>query len=97
MNEDSIATGIGGDQADNSAIEAGAVYVFSRSGGTWAQEAYVKASNTEARDLFGYAVAISGDGTRLAVGGKEEDSRATGIGGSQTDNSASAAGATYVY
>src|SRR2546426_10206126 len=33
--EASVATGIGGNQADNTAPSAGAVYVFTRSGATW--------------------------------------------------------------
>ena len=53
INEDSNATGIGGDEGNNSAPYAGAVYVFSRSGTTWTQQAYVKASNTDADDQFG--------------------------------------------
>jgi hypothetical protein len=45
--EDSSVTGIGGDQADDSAFGAGAVYVFVRDGqDAWSQQAYVKASNT---------------------------------------------------
>lgn len=95
--ESSSGTGINGNQADNSASSAGAVYVFTRSGGTWSQQAYVKASNTEAIDNFGYSVALSSDGNTLAVGANVEDSNATGIGGSQTDNSASNSGAVYVY
>jgi|GEM_PF-385073 len=96
-NEASNATGIGGTEADNSASNAGAVYVFSRAGSAWLQRAYVKASNTNASDTFGYAVALSADGSALAVGAYQEDSIATGIGGNQADNSASGAGAVYVY
>src|SRR5690606_20389410 len=33
--EDSAATGVGGDQLDNSASGSGAVYVFKRSGSVW--------------------------------------------------------------
>ena len=44
--EKSGANGINGDQADNSIPQAGAVYIFTRTGTTWAQQAYVKASNT---------------------------------------------------
>lgn len=95
--EDSNATGVGGDQTDNSASDSGAVYVFSRSGTTWSQEAYVKASNTEAGDNFGFNVILSGDGTRMVVGALQEDSAATGIGGDQTDNSQTRAGAVYVF
>ena len=92
--EASAATGANGDQADNSAAAAGAVYVFVRSGSTWTQQAYVKASNTEAQDFFGHSVALDGD--TLAVGAIGESSAATGVNGDQSDNSASGAGAVYV-
>ncbi len=95
--EDSGATGVGGNQADNSAVDSGAVYVFTRSGSVWSQQAYLKASNTGAGDLFGAMVTLSNDGNTLAVGAREEDSAATGVGGNQTDNSASNAGAVYVF
>src|SRR5690606_34801582 len=74
--EDSAAIGVNGDQADNSAGASGAVYVFRRSGGVWTQEAYLKASNAEAGDLFGYSVSLSGDS--LAIGAQREDSAAIG-------------------
>jgi hypothetical protein len=93
--EGSIATGVNGNQADNSAENAGAVYVFRRSGATWAQEAYIKASNTDAGDQFGYSVALSGD--ILAVGARSETSNATGVNGNQADNSAFTSGAVYVF
>jgi hypothetical protein len=48
--------------------DSGAVYVFTRAGTAWTQQAYVKASNTGADDWFGLSVALSADGTRLAVG-----------------------------
>ena len=93
--EDSNATGVGGTQADNSANDSGAVYVFTRSGTTWTQQAYLKASNTDARDYFGYSVALSGD--TLAVGALSEDSNATGVGGNGADNSVNYSGAVYVF
>lgn len=92
--EDSSATGVDGDQNDNSAQDAGAVYVFTRDAEVWSQQAYIKASNTEAGDAFGRSVAISGD---TLVVGSAEDSNATGINGNQSDNSANAAGAVYVF
>ncbi len=96
--EDSAATGINGDQNDNSAARAGAVYVFTRTAaGFWSQQAYVKASNTDAGDLFGGSVALSSDGSTLVVGASGEDSAATGIGGNQNDNSAANAGAVYLF
>ncbi len=94
--EDSNATGIGGDQSNDNAANSGAVYVFTRSGATWSQQAYVKASNTGTGDDFGYALALSADGDTMAVGAIYEDSDATGIGGADNDN-ASASGAVYVF
>ena len=93
--EDSGATGVNGDQNDNSVGSAGAVYVFVRSGGTWVQQAYLKASNPGLLDSFGQAVAISGD--TVVVGAGLEDSSATGVNGDQADNSASNSGAAYVF
>jgi hypothetical protein len=148
--EDSAATGIGGNQNDNSATDAGAAYVFQRTGQTWAQQAYLKASNTlagasfgssisasgdtiavganlesggasrsgaayvfarsagqwaqqaylkasnfEAGDNFGFSIALSED--QLVVGATGEDSIATGINGNQSDNSATSAGAAYLF
>jgi len=93
--ESSNATVINGDQNDTSAPDAGAAYVFVRSGGTWSQEAYVKAFNTDIGDNFGWSVALSGD--TLAVGAPLEDSNAQGIDGDQYDNSAKDAGAVYVF
>jgi len=95
--ESSRATGIDGDQADDGALDAGAVYVFSRAGGIWSQEAYVKASNTGAGDRFGLSVGLSSDGSTLVVGADGESSGATGVDGDQADDSAPAAGAAYVF
>lgn len=93
--EASSATGVDGNQTDLSALLAGAVYVFRRTGVSWAQQAYVKASNTEATDAFGSSVALSGE--ILAVGTSNEDSAATGLNGNQADNSSRDAGAVYVF
>lgn len=93
--EDSSATGINGDQANNSAKDAGAVYVYTRNGSEWSQQAYIKASNTDAEDRFGSSPAISGD--TLVMGAEYEDSSATGINGDQANNSATDAGAVYVF
>jgi len=97
LEESSNATGIGGNQDNNSASQAGAVYVFTRAGSSWSQQAYIKASNTDAGDRFGESLALSADGSTLAVGAYGESSNATGIGGNQADNSASFAGAVYVF
>ena len=101
--EDSGARGVnppsaaGAGQADNSAESAGAVYVFARNGTTWAQQAYIKASNADAGDQFGWSLAFSNDGNTLAVGAQGEGSAATGVNANQEDNSAADAGAAYVF
>jgi len=78
------------------ASQAGAVYVYIRSGATWLQQTYVKASNTGEGDSFGYSVVLSGDGNTLAVGAPSEYSNSTGI-ESTPNELAYNAGAVYVY
>jgi hypothetical protein len=95
--EASNATVIGGDESNNSAPDSGAVYVFLRSGTAWNQQAYVKASNTQADDQFGWALALSSDGNTLVVGARYEDSNATGVGGDQTNNTPTNSGAAYAF
>ncbi|ULA62830.1 MAG: hypothetical protein LZF86_70031 [Nitrospira sp.] len=95
LQEDSNATGANGNETDNNAMESGAVYVFTRHGGVWSQQAYLKASNTGAGDGFGYAVALDGD--TLVVGAPEEDSSATRVGGDENSNNAMESGAVYVF
>nr|WP_081475678.1 hypothetical protein [Microbulbifer agarilyticus] len=61
---------------------------------------YIKASNAEANDRFGYPVALSTDGNTLAVGAFGEDSSANKVsidGTGETDNSSSSRGAVYVF
>ena len=96
IGEDSVSTGTSGNQADNSAEQAGATYVFTRSNGGWTQQAYLKASNTQAGDMFGFCVALSADGNTLGVCAYDEDSSAEGIDGDQTNNGSNGSGAAYV-
>ncbi len=95
LNEASAATGVNGNPSDNSSPSSGAAYVFVRTGTNWAQQAYLKASNTAASDLFGYAVAIHAD--TIVIGSPYEASAATGVNGNQADNSALYSGAAYVF
>jgi hypothetical protein len=85
--ESSGAKGINGNQSDTSMYDAGAVYVFTRSGGGWAQQAYVKASHPSMSAEFGHVVALSTDGNTMAVSAYFESSKATGINGDETDHS----------
>lgn len=95
--EDSDATGVDGVQTNASAgvnFNAGAAYVFSRSGSTWSQQAYLKAFNTGAADRFGISVAI--DGETIVVGSGGEGSNTSGINSTPND-AAATAGAVYVF
>src|SRR5690606_29330585 len=88
--EDSNATGVNGDQYNDTSRNAGAVYVFIKDASNkWVQQAYLKASNTEQpyfntdrvleNDRFGYAVSLSDDGNTLAVSALLEDSPSWGV------------------
>ncbi|WP_224190196.1 FG-GAP repeat protein [Nannocystis pusilla] len=94
--ESNAATGVDGAPGQGVAPESGAVYVYSHDGGEWAHRAYLKASNTGQQDAFGAAVALSADGTTLAVGAPYESSRSPGIDGDQSDDSL-ISGAAYVF
>ncbi|HKC86788.1 MAG TPA: integrin, partial [Blastocatellia bacterium] len=95
--ENGGAKGINGDQKNQTAEDAGAIYFFRREGTTWTQVAYVKSSNDEAYDEFGSAMSLSKDGRLMAVGARSEASAANGINGSQNDNTAPGAGAVYIF
>jgi hypothetical protein len=97
LEETSNAVGIDGNAMDSSAASAGAVYVYSKNNGVWAQQAYIKASNTQAKQYFGVSVSLSSDGNTLAVGASGEASKSMGVGGNQNDNSATDAGAVYIF
>jgi hypothetical protein len=96
-NQSTITNGPGG-SGDNSLPDAGAVYLFKRSASTWAQEAYIKSSNVDDNDNFGFSVSLK-DGT-LAVGAPKEDADQTTITNGPTassDNSSINSGAVYIY
>jgi len=92
LREASMATGLDGSQSDNRAPQAGAVYLFARDAAAWRQQRYVKATNTGAGDVFGTALALSGDGRELAVGAQLEDGGPAG-----RDRFLQNSGAVYLY
>jgi hypothetical protein len=69
---------------NNSSPSAGAVYVFTEVDGEWQQQAFIKASNSDASDHFGADVSLSGD--TLIVGSRFEDSGSVSINGSQSNS-----------
>jgi hypothetical protein len=95
--EDSGATGINGSSTSNSSLGSGAAYIFVRSGSSFVQQAFIKASNTGAGDVFGTSVSVSRDGQFLAVSSYAEDSNSTGPNGSQTNNLSTDSGAVYLF
>jgi hypothetical protein len=105
--ESNPATGVTTDGTNGSetpnisgATSSGAVYLFNKSGGTWSQIAYVKASNTTARDNFGRSLDLSSDGHTLAVGAQEEENGAVGITNGSTNTESGKvvdSGAVYLF
>ena len=66
-------TALIGGLADNH--EVGAAWVFARSGSTWEQQgAKLTGSGEIGRGLFGYGVALSGDGNTALIGGGGDNS-----------------------
>ncbi len=88
LSGDTLAVGAVGKNSDvNNDVDVGAVYVFTRNNhGVWSQQAYLKASNAEENDQFGFSVALSGD--TLAVGA---------VGKNSIDNIKPDIGAVYVF
>lgn len=86
---------------NNNAPTSGAVYVFklNTTTGEWSQDAYLKASNANASDNFGYSVAVDGD--TIVAGACYEDSSQTTVtnsdGSASTNNDVSSSGAAYVF
>jgi len=71
---------VGADREATGGSEAGAAYIFTRSGSTWTEQAKIQASDKEAGDNFGYSTSISGDGNTVIVGAYYEATGGTGAG-----------------
>lgn len=83
--ESSAASGVNGNEADDSLSQAGAAYLFTRLAGTWTQRAYLKGSNPQALAIFGYSVRVNDAGARLAISAPF------------SSNQGAASGAVYVF
>lgn len=81
---------------DDLGYASGAVYVFSRNGGGWSQQAFIKSGNTDEYDNFGVSVSLSADGNTLAVGADIEESATIGV-NSTPNNNSDQSGAAYVF
>jgi hypothetical protein len=64
---DTVVVGAFGE--DTGSSSAGAAYVFTRSGTTWSQQQKIQASDLQASDYFGRALAIGGDTVVLTAPG----------------------------
>jgi hypothetical protein len=107
--EDSNATGIVSNptgvsvaELNNSALTAGAAYLYTRNvtTATWQTMAYIKSFNTPtdtvSTDQFGASVSLNQMGNMLAVGAPNEDGSATGVNGISDELSANA-GSVYTF
>ena len=96
--ESSGSVGVNGDSSNIGSLNSGAIFVFDKnSTGQWFQKGFVKSSNTNINDQFGFSVAVNTDGRTVVVGANLEDSSAVGVNGDLSNNNASATGAAYVY
>lgn len=73
----------------------GAVFGFRDDGRSF--RAFLRPRVHHRNALFGFGLAISGDGRTLAIGAPGEDSAALGVDGDQNDHSAPNSGAVYLF
>jgi hypothetical protein len=64
---------IGADLDDDKIEDSGSVYVYTRSKGTWSQQAKLTAADAGNVDIFGVRVAISGDTALIAARRDDDD------------------------
>lgn len=97
--EDGLNEGVGSTPQRGAAnADVGAVYVFRRGAAGWVQEAYLKPARALSGALFGFRVALSGNGQRLLVGSPGDLSGGAGVGADPEAGPARAAsGAAYVF
>lgn len=96
--ESGTSSGVNGSQVqDSSTDNSGAVFVYKRSVSGWAQEAYIKASNSRQGLSFGSELALSASGETLVVHALNDDGASPGIGAAQGAGSVLRAGAVHVF
>ena len=69
---------VGSRNEDTGGTDAGAAYIYVRSGTTWSEQQKIQSSDIEAGDSFGGAVSIDGD--YVTVGANYEDENGTSAG-----------------
>jgi hypothetical protein len=73
INSDGTYAVVGAYQHDIYGSNAGAAFIFTRSGSTWTQQQRIVSSSFTATGYFGSDVSINGDGTYVAVGAMGEN------------------------
>ena len=76
---------------------AGAVYLYTRAGNEWTEAQVIRAPFPSAGARFGSGVALSADGTWLAIGASDESGGSAGINRNQLSLTSQRSGAVYVY
>lgn len=94
----SAIAGINGDETDIEAKSSGAVSILTFADNAWQHTAFIKASNPDIDDEFGYSLAFAADGNTLVVGAPYEDGNGSGLNSdTQSDNTEEDAGAAYTF
>ena len=73
---------VGAPGEDTGGSNAGAAYIFTRSGSTWTQQQKIQSSDVQSGDGFGGSVSISSDTNHAIVGAAGEDTGFTAAGSS---------------
>lgn len=94
--EDGDARAINGADNDDG-FNRGAAYVYSSATGSWRFDAYLKAPNSDDLDRFGAALAVSDDGSTVAIGAPAEGGEGVGVATLPDGNGAATSGAVYVF
>ena len=79
LSGDGTVMAIGARNNDGAGANAGQARVYQYNGAAWVQLG-ADMNGEAAGDLFGYSVALSSDGTRLAVGGSGNDNNGDNAG-----------------
>jgi hypothetical protein len=69
---------VGNNRGDGNDTNSGAAYVFTRSGGTWSQQAKLIASDGNGFDLFGDSVALSGNTALVGAWANDDSGHSSG-------------------
>jgi hypothetical protein len=80
LSSDGMTALVGAEGDDDNGTGSGSVYVFTRSGGTWSQQAKLVAIDGEEDDHFGGSVSLSADGMIALIGADDDDENGTGSG-----------------